>query len=102
MARDLKEFWRNLREGRDCITEIPKEKWDYKVRKNFGVPWLPCANKDNDRYFYVDFGAMPSSISQKTLDEAPDAYKNIHEVMQAQKTSVKPLKQLLPIINWKG
>jgi polyketide synthase PksN len=28
-ARDLKAFWRNLREGRDCVTEIPPERWDH-------------------------------------------------------------------------
>ncbi|UJF34762.1 SDR family NAD(P)-dependent oxidoreductase [Paenibacillus hexagrammi] len=27
-ARNLQEFWNNLRDGRDCITEIPKERWD--------------------------------------------------------------------------
>jgi polyketide synthase PksM len=29
LADNLDEFWRNLREGRDCITEIPAERWDY-------------------------------------------------------------------------
>ena len=27
-AADLREFWRNLQNGRDCITEIPPERWD--------------------------------------------------------------------------
>ncbi|MGQ4418601.1 SDR family NAD(P)-dependent oxidoreductase, partial [Streptomyces sp. SAS_269] len=27
-ARDLDEFWRNLAEGRDCVTEIPADRWD--------------------------------------------------------------------------
>jgi acyl transferase domain-containing protein/acyl carrier protein/SAM-dependent methyltransferase len=30
-ARNLEEFWRNLRDGKDCITEIPKERWDYSL-----------------------------------------------------------------------
>nr|WP_260115476.1 beta-ketoacyl synthase N-terminal-like domain-containing protein [Paenibacillus sp. YPD9-1] len=30
-ARNLQEFWNNLRNGRDCITEIPKERWDSSV-----------------------------------------------------------------------
>ncbi|MER6910050.1 SDR family NAD(P)-dependent oxidoreductase [Streptomyces sp. NPDC000594] len=29
-ARDLHEFWRNLAEGRDCVTEIPAERWEYE------------------------------------------------------------------------
>ncbi len=28
-ARDLDAFWRNLRDGRDCITEIPAERWNH-------------------------------------------------------------------------
>lgn len=30
MAGSLAEFWDNLRTGRDCITEIPQERWDYR------------------------------------------------------------------------
>jgi len=28
-AENIQEFWQNLRDGKDCITEIPKERWDY-------------------------------------------------------------------------
>jgi acyl transferase domain-containing protein len=30
-ADNLKEFWKNLQDGRDCISEIPAERWDYKL-----------------------------------------------------------------------
>ena len=30
-AANVEEFWRNLREGRDCISEIPKERWDHRL-----------------------------------------------------------------------
>jgi acyl transferase domain-containing protein/NAD(P)-dependent dehydrogenase (short-subunit alcohol dehydrogenase family)/acyl carrier protein len=30
MARTLDQFWENLKAGRDCITEIPAERWDYR------------------------------------------------------------------------
>ncbi|WP_009907846.1 beta-ketoacyl synthase N-terminal-like domain-containing protein, partial [Burkholderia thailandensis] len=26
-ARDLDELWANLRDGRDCVTEVPAERW---------------------------------------------------------------------------
>ncbi|MFD6226122.1 SDR family NAD(P)-dependent oxidoreductase [Streptomyces sp. NPDC060232] len=29
MADDLEAFWRNLAEGRDCVTEVPAERWDH-------------------------------------------------------------------------
>ncbi|MCY1047775.1 SDR family NAD(P)-dependent oxidoreductase [Corallococcus sp. bb12-1] len=29
-AEDLEHFWRNLEAGRDCIEEIPSERWDYR------------------------------------------------------------------------
>lgn len=28
-SRDLDAFWRNLRDGKDCIVEVPKERWDW-------------------------------------------------------------------------
>ncbi|GAV11579.1 SDR family NAD(P)-dependent oxidoreductase [Paenibacillus sp. NAIST15-1] len=30
MARDVDEFWENLRSGKDCITEIPPQRWDWR------------------------------------------------------------------------
>ena len=29
-AYDLEEYWRNLRDGKDCIVEIPKDRWDWR------------------------------------------------------------------------
>lgn len=41
-------------------------------------------------------------VNTKTIDESPFAYENIIEVMTLQKDSVKILKHLKPIVNWKG
>lgn len=27
-AKDVDEFWKNIKQGKDCITEIPKHRWD--------------------------------------------------------------------------
>ena len=29
-AANVREFWRNLVEGRDCVTEIPADRWDWR------------------------------------------------------------------------
>ncbi|MBF0224098.1 MAG: SDR family NAD(P)-dependent oxidoreductase [Desulfobacterales bacterium] len=28
LAKNIDEFWKNLSEGKDCITEVPKNRWD--------------------------------------------------------------------------
>ncbi|MGD6960812.1 SDR family NAD(P)-dependent oxidoreductase [Fictibacillus phosphorivorans] len=33
-AGNLEEFWNNLKEGKDCITEVPLERWDNQVYFN--------------------------------------------------------------------
>jgi polyketide synthase PksN len=30
MAQDINEFWKNLLEGKDCIAEVPKDRWDWE------------------------------------------------------------------------
>ncbi|MBQ4839760.1 SDR family NAD(P)-dependent oxidoreductase [Pseudoalteromonas luteoviolacea] len=29
-ASDIAQFWDNLKQGKDCVTEIPKERWDWR------------------------------------------------------------------------
>jgi tRNA-splicing ligase RtcB len=52
--------------------------------------------------FKKSMKGIVGTIDEGTLDEAPAAYKNISEVMDAQKDSVKIIKHLKPIINMKG
>lgn len=30
-AKDLQAYWQNLRDGKDCIVEIPKERWNWQA-----------------------------------------------------------------------
>ncbi|AJQ25407.1 SDR family NAD(P)-dependent oxidoreductase [Pelosinus fermentans] len=30
-AKNIQEFWENLRAGKDCITEIPQDRWDHSL-----------------------------------------------------------------------
>ncbi len=52
--------------------------------------------------FQNQMQGIVAPVNNKTIDESPDAYKDIFEVMELQKSSVKILKHLKPIINWKG
>ena len=41
-------------------------------------------------------------VDEQTLDEAPQAYKDINEVLAAQQDSIDVKNHLRPLINWKG
>ncbi len=49
MANDLETFWSNLQQGRDCITEIPRSRWDWR---------------DYQEYTDVKWGGFVDSISE--------------------------------------
>ncbi len=46
-SKDIEEFWKNLLENRDCITEIPKDRWDWK--EYYGDPTIET-NRTNIKW----------------------------------------------------
>ena len=52
--------------------------------------------------FKESMNGIKGTISLRTIDEAPMAYKDIDRIMKAQEKSVKIKKHILPLINWKG
>ncbi len=34
MAKDIQTLWENLKSGKNCITEIPQDRWDYRLYFN--------------------------------------------------------------------
>ncbi|MGW0791222.1 SDR family NAD(P)-dependent oxidoreductase [Streptomyces sp. NPDC002911] len=30
-SRDVREYWQNLRDGRDCVVEVPEDRWDWRA-----------------------------------------------------------------------
>lgn len=42
------------------------------------------------------------NFSEYSLDEAPEVYKDIKKVLEAQKKSIKVISHLKPFINWQG
>ncbi|MBT2575227.1 amino acid adenylation domain-containing protein [Bacillus sp. ISL-51] len=71
MAEDIDAYWQNLKEGKDCMTEIPKDRWDW--RDYYGDP-AKEANKTNvKRGGFIDgiaefdplfFGISPREAEQ--------------------------------------
>lgn len=55
-ANNLKEFWDNLATGRNCITEIPEERWDWKKY------YHPERGKEG--YSYTKWGGFLDNIDQ--------------------------------------
>jgi len=45
---------------------------------------------------------VTGNFSESALDEAPQAYKDIYKVLEAQKKSIKIVNHLKPFINWQG
>ncbi len=52
--------------------------------------------------FKSSMSGIKAEVSEATLNEAPQVYKNIEDVMSLQKSSVKVIKKIKPLINWKG
>ena len=52
--------------------------------------------------FRAEMAKITTNHTDKMLDEAPDAYKNIFEVMELQKDLVEVVDRSIPILNIKG
>lgn len=52
--------------------------------------------------FHGQMEGIKADVKPKTIDEAPDAYKNIHRVMELQTDLVDVLAYVRPILNVKG
>ncbi|HKX29431.1 MAG TPA: beta-ketoacyl synthase N-terminal-like domain-containing protein, partial [Blastocatellia bacterium] len=55
-AADLETLWENLKSGRDCITEIPKDRWDWQAL--YGDPAIE-PNRSN-----IKWGAFITEIAE--------------------------------------
>ena len=62
-ADTLEEYWQNLMESKDCITEIPHDRWDWKAIYGDGpgqtkAKWGSFVN-DIDKFDPLFFGISP-------------------------------------------
>lgn len=64
LADDIDEFWDNLKNGKDCIEEIPSNRWDYRRYAGDGInEGMYCKwggfIKDVDKFDPLFFGISP-------------------------------------------
>ncbi|MGP3781700.1 beta-ketoacyl synthase N-terminal-like domain-containing protein [Bacillus sp. 4A_MP3] len=55
-AENLQEFWKNLSEGTDCITEIPNDRWDHSLYYD--------ADKDKEGKTYGKWGGFLKDVDK--------------------------------------
>jgi tRNA-splicing ligase RtcB len=94
----------NMRDG--CFLVEGKGNPKFLQSSSHGAGRAMSRGEARKKYNLKDFEesmkGIKGTVSPSTLDEIPMAYKNIFEVMNAQKDSVKIIKYLKPLINWKG
>ncbi|HET8890469.1 MAG TPA: SDR family NAD(P)-dependent oxidoreductase, partial [Candidatus Angelobacter sp.] len=66
-AKNVEEFWRNIAQGRNCITQVPSERWDVNA---YYHPDKAVAGKTNGKWLgalegYNQFDPLFFSISPK-------------------------------------
>ncbi|HKP96476.1 MAG TPA: SDR family NAD(P)-dependent oxidoreductase, partial [Fibrobacteria bacterium] len=55
-APDLRRFWRNLRDGKDCIVEVPADRWDW--REYFS------ADRNSEGNHFSRYGGFISGVDE--------------------------------------
>jgi len=94
----------NMRDGSFLVVGLGNPKFLYSSSHGAGriLSRKEAKEKINMESFRKSMSGIKGTISTKTLDESPMAYKDISKVMDMQKKSVKITKHILPLINWKG
>lgn len=85
-AKDIEEYWKNLKTGADCITEVPKDRWDWQ--EYYGDP-LKEANKTN-----VKWGGF--------IDEVADFDPLFFGISPLEAEQMEPQQRLLMTYAWKA
>jgi len=94
----------NMRDGTYLVEGLGNSKFLYSSAHGAGrrLSRAEAKEKITLKEFEKSMEGIQANVSKKIIDEAPMAYKSIGDVMNAQKKSVKIIKHIVPIINWKG
>lgn len=68
-ARDLPAFWRNLCEARNCITEIPEDRWDWRMYYGENAD-NPVSHRSKWGGFIADVDTFDADFFNITAQEA--------------------------------
>ncbi len=94
----------NMRDGCFLVEGLGNK--DFLESSSHGAGRRMSRNETKKRVSMKEFEdsmkGIVGTVREGTLDEAPAAYKNIFDVMEKQKDSVRIVKRLIPIVNWKG
>jgi len=94
----------NMRDG--CYLVTGKGNSDFLNSSSHGAGRVMSRGKARKEItmekFQKDMEGIVAPVKEKVIDEAPDAYKKISDVMRLQEDSVNIVAHLKPIINWKG
>ncbi len=60
MAKNAEEYWENLKAGKDCVTEVPKERWDCDNYPDMYCRWGGFLD-DIDKFDPLFFNISPNS-----------------------------------------
>ena len=95
----------NMRDGSLLCVGKGNEDWNYSAPHGAGR--LMSRSKAREQLSVEEFkksmgGIYTTSVSKETLDEAPDAYKPMDEIIQAVEDTVEIIDILRPLYNFKS
>jgi tRNA-splicing ligase RtcB (3'-phosphate/5'-hydroxy nucleic acid ligase) len=94
----------NMRDGCFLVTGLGNKK--FLESSSHGAGRILSRKKAKEKISFEEFKksmeGIQGTVNLETIDEAPMAYKDVNKVMDMQKESVKIVKHIKPVINWKG
>ncbi len=95
----------NMRDGSILAVGLGNEDWNYSAPHGAGRLMSRRAARDArtmKEFIESMEGIYTTSVSEKTLDESPFAYKPIEDIIERVGSSVRILERILPVYNFKA
>ena len=95
----------NMRDGSVLAIGRGNPEWNYSAPHGAGRIMSRTEAKENldlDEYRREMAGIYTTSVNEKTLDEAPMAYKSLSDIIDVSSESVDVIEVLKPIYNFKA